>query len=85
MKSQARTIEPSEAAEAEWVETIKNLAVFRQKFLEECTPGYYNNEGKPNPLTIRNGAYGKGPVADADALRSWRDAGDLAGLEIKRA
>ena len=85
MKSQARTIEPSEAAEAEWVETIKNLAVFRQKFLEECTPGYYNNEGKPNPLTIRNGAYGKGPVAYADALRSWRDAGDLAGLEIKRA
>jgi cyclohexanone monooxygenase len=42
---QAKTIEPSAEAEAEWVNTIVSLAVLRQKFFEECTPGYYNNEG----------------------------------------
>ena len=35
----------------------------RQKFLEECTPGYYNNEGKPSALAARNGFYGGGSVA----------------------
>ena len=39
------------------------VALFRQKFLEECTPGYYNNEGKPSALAARNGPYGAGPIA----------------------
>jgi cyclohexanone monooxygenase len=80
---QARTIEPSAEAEADWVKTIMDVAIFRQKFQEECTPGYYNNEGKPNPLTIRNGAYGKGPIAYAKVLEDWRADGHMAGLEVK--
>ena len=34
-------------AEAEWVATIKEKALNNQGLPEECTPGYYNNEGKP--------------------------------------
>src|SRR5258707_7974284 len=43
---QARVVEASDEAEAKWVQTIIDLSIMRQKFLEECTPGYYNNEGK---------------------------------------
>jgi hypothetical protein len=28
------------------------------KFLESCTPGYYNNEGRPAERSVRNGSYG---------------------------
>ena len=79
---QARSVEPSADAEDAWVKAIMDVAIFRQKFQEECTPGYYNNEGKPNPLAIRNGPYGKGPIAYVKVLEAWRDAGDLAGLEL---
>ena len=79
---QARTVEPSAEAEAAWVQTIMDVAVFRQKFQEECTPGYYNNEGKPNPTAIRNAPYGKGPIAYVKVLEDWRAAGALEGLEL---
>jgi cyclohexanone monooxygenase len=85
LDSQARTVEVSEAAEDAWVDTIKSLAVQREKFAAECTPGYYNNEGQPNPIAVQNGAYGAGPIAFVKALEDWRAAGDLAGLEIARA
>ncbi|HEY2069449.1 MAG TPA: NAD(P)/FAD-dependent oxidoreductase, partial [Rhizomicrobium sp.] len=54
---QARVVETTQAAQDAWVETIINSALQRQRFLEECTPGYYNNEGKPSPLAARNGSY----------------------------
>jgi cyclohexanone monooxygenase len=79
---QARSVEPSAEAEADWVKTIIDVAIFRQKFQEECTPGYYNNEGKPNPLAVRNGPYGKGPIAYVKVLEAWRAQGDLPGLEL---
>ena len=44
---EARCIEPTAEAEAEWVATIKQKAVHNRRFLRECTPGYYNNEGQP--------------------------------------
>src|SRR5205085_3030432 len=43
---QARIVETTPEAEAAWVEEIMNAAVSRAKFAEECTPGYYNNEGQ---------------------------------------
>ena len=79
-----RAIEPSEAAEAAWVETILGLAQNNQKFLEACTPGYYNNEGRPGERSQRNGFYGAGPIAFANLLEAWRAAGDLGGMEITR-
>jgi cyclohexanone monooxygenase len=78
----ARTVEVSEAAETEWVETIIRLAVFAQKFLEDCTPGYYNNEGKPGERSGQNGFYGGGSVEFFRILNEWRASGDLQGLEI---
>ncbi|MDB5429554.1 MAG: monooxygenase [Caulobacter sp.] len=79
---QARTIEASPDAEAAWVQTIIDSALMRQKFQEECTPGYYNNEGKPSALAARNGPYGKGSIAFVAMMEEWRARGELEGLEL---
>jgi len=80
---QAKTIEPTAEAEAAWVQTIIDSAIMRQKFQEECTPGYYNNEGQPSALAARNGFYGKGSIAFVQLIEAWRTAGTLEGLELR--
>ena len=78
-------VEASQEAEDAWVETIVKLAIMRQAFLEECTPGYYNNEGNVRAISSRNGSYGAGPVAFVKVLEDWRAEGSMPGLEITRA
>ncbi|MGA9796594.1 MAG: NAD(P)/FAD-dependent oxidoreductase [Rhizomicrobium sp.] len=82
---QVRTIEANEDAEKDWIETIIKVAMMRQQFLEECTPGYYNNEGKPSVAAVRNGPYGAGSIAFIKLLEDWRAEGSLKGLELSRA
>jgi cyclohexanone monooxygenase len=77
-----RRIEVSEAAEAEWVDTIIRLATLARQFLEDCTPGYYNNEGKPGERSEQNGFYGGGSVQFFQILRDWRAEGGMRGLEL---
>ncbi len=77
-------IEPSEAAEAAWVEEIVSLSRFNEEFQASCTPGYYNNEGKPNPRSIQNGSYGRGPNPYFRKMAAWREEGSMAGLEQTR-
>ena len=81
---QATLVEAQPEAEAEWVQAILNTAILRQKFFEECTPGYYNNEGQPSPAAVRNGSYGGGPIAFVKILEAWREEGGLKGLELAR-
>ncbi len=75
-------IEAQEQAENDWVDTIVNLAQMNQSFLESCTPGYYNNEGKPSERGVRNGSYGAGSIAFVKVLEDWRAEGSLAGLDL---
>ena len=77
-------METSEQAERDWVEEIKSNSTMNLKFLEACTPGYYNNEGKPAERAAQNGSYGRGPNAFAKLLEQWRESGDLAGLELQQ-
>lgn len=79
---QAGTFEASPEGEAAWVQQIIDKAVMRQQFLEECTPGYYNNEGKPSDRAAQNNSYGEGPNAYFRILKAWRDSGELEGLEL---
>ena len=79
---QARTVEPTAEAEAAWVQTIIDLSIMREAFLKECTPGYYNNEGRPEVIAKQNGSYGAGPVAFVKVLEAWRAEGSLKGLEL---
>ncbi|MDO9472078.1 MAG: NAD(P)/FAD-dependent oxidoreductase [Caulobacter sp.] len=81
----AVAVEPTEAAEAAWVQEVMDSAIQRQKFAEECTPGYYNNEGKPSPLAARNGPYGKGSIVFIQMITDWRNEGSMQGLELTKA
>ncbi|HYM16630.1 MAG TPA: NAD(P)/FAD-dependent oxidoreductase [Dehalococcoidia bacterium] len=93
LSHEVRAIEPSAEAEEAWVQTIISLARTNQDYLESCTPGYYNNEGKPFEETgkggdtffgrVQNGPYGGGPVAFVKLLEDWRADGTLAGLETR--
>jgi cyclohexanone monooxygenase len=84
LKNDFRTLEPEAEAEASWVKGIVRMSEFRAPFLKECTPGYYNNEGKPNAVTARNGSYLKGPNAFVRLLEGWRAEGTMRGLDVTR-
>lgn len=79
---QAGVFEASAEGEAAWVQRIIEKAVMRQQFLEECTPGYYNNEGKPSDRAAQNNSYGEGPNAYFRILKRWREDGAMEGLEL---
>ncbi len=79
---QANVFEASAEAEQQWVDAIIEKAVLRQQFLEECTPGYYNNEGKPSDRATQNNSYGEGPNAYFRILKKWREDGGLEGLSL---
>ena len=75
-----RTIEVTKEAEDRWVEEIIGVSRFNEDFQVECTPGYYNNEGKPNPKSVQNGPYGKGSRPYFRITAAWRDEGSMEGL-----
>src|SRR6185312_6864797 len=79
---QVRLIETTKEAEDAWVQTIVDTALNRAKFAEECTPGYYNNEGQPSALAARNGSYGLGSIAFIKLQEDWRAEGSMKGLEL---
>jgi cyclohexanone monooxygenase len=74
-------VEATAEAEAEWLTTLSDSARDIRAFQEQCTPGYYNNEGQPSGGGFLVGSYGYGPMAFFRLLADWRAAGDFAGLE----
>ena len=81
----ATTVEPTQEAQDEWVDTINGFHVGGLSFLETCTPGYYNNEGAPRGGSAFFGAYTPGVNAFNRLLEEWREDGEMAGLEFDRA
>ena len=79
-----RTIEPTEEGEQAWVETILSGGGFAPGSIggPNCTPGYYNNEGQPNPSAAKSAAYGGGSIKFFALLEKWRAAGDFEGIEF---
>ncbi|MCZ6658765.1 MAG: NAD(P)/FAD-dependent oxidoreductase [Gammaproteobacteria bacterium] len=83
MNNNYHSLEASQEAEDAWVDTIKSMGIFSQKFLQECTPGYYNNEGQPGQGNSLIGSqYGGGSEAFFKILRDWREEGCLEGLNF---
>lgn len=78
----AGRLEASEEAERQWVDTVVQKARLGEKFFEECTPGYYNNEGNVRSRSAQNGFYGGGSPEFFRILEAWRAEGRLAGLEV---
>jgi len=79
----ARTIEVTPEAEQAWIEQC--IAKARQvgDFFENCTPGYYNNEGQVGGLSAQNGFYGGGSVEFFRLLEEWRKDGALPGMDVR--
>lgn len=73
-------IEPSLEAERGWVEEIIRVGKGRQKFLEACTPGYYNDEGRVSDKVTRENAYGGSGAKYHSILTEWRVADNLDGI-----
>jgi hypothetical protein len=48
----------------------------------QCTPGYYNNEGKGWGNEVTAGGYPAGPLAFFHYLEKWRSEG-FEGLEFR--
>ena len=77
-------VEVTPEAEQEWVDKIVQLAGSgAAAFLEECTPGYYNREGKSSEANMQNSPFAPGINAFNELLEKWRDAGTLEGMELR--
>ncbi|KAJ7851604.1 flavin-binding monooxygenase-like family protein [Mycena olivaceomarginata] len=81
------TVEPTKAAEDEWVgEIVKRASWFAA--MPGCTPGWINNEGatpadaEEKTKATRNAVWGEGIVSFTEVLRAWQDEGELRGLQI---
>jgi len=80
------SVEASKEAQDEWCRTIRENTFIDPQYAEECTPGYYNNEGGGGGEGIRSNLgepYGPGFYAFDELLREWREKGDLAGLVLE--
>jgi cyclohexanone monooxygenase len=81
-------VETSKEAQDDYVKHIRETAIDRTQWISECTPSYFNNEGKPD--IDENGnekfrfylgeVYGPGWDAFVRLLEGWREQDDLAGL-----
>ena len=83
----ATTVEPSQAGQDNWVNTIRELSIDNSAFELSCTPGYYNNEGRGGGEgngSFLGDFYSPGFYEFDDLLAAWRDNGDLDGLELSK-
>ncbi|MCU1476896.1 MAG: monooxygenase, partial [Subtercola sp.] len=83
--SGADTIEATKEAVDAWVEEIRSSPANKTsfQFYLDCTPGYYNSEGKAKSMDdlFTGGRYGGGALAYYKLLEDWSD-GRLEGFTI---
>ncbi len=65
-------IEVTDAAQESWLDTLRAKSSVDQDFLRDCTPGYYNNEGRNQDESIWVSSYGGGPFEYMELLDEWR-------------
>jgi len=81
---QAQVVELTAEAEAGWIQTIHDNARVDLRFREECTPGYFNGEGRADVGGgLLDNLYGPGSDPFFALLRAWREEGLMTGLELR--
>jgi len=85
VKARGATItEATAEGEAAWLAEMDSKAKMGEQFRSECTPGYYNNEGKTgNRHSFFEYSYGAGPLRFFEILKDWRASGTLEGSVIR--
>jgi cation diffusion facilitator CzcD-associated flavoprotein CzcO len=79
---EGRSVEPTPEAEAEWVKIVHSPS-FMTDYLNTCTPGYYNGEGKNPQQGFLDSQYPEGAVRFYEMLANWREKGEFEGLIVK--
>jgi len=78
----AGLVEVSKQAEDEWVDLLLS-GMGLMIGSPDCTPGYYNNEGRdPGPQARYFVGYPAGAVAYFNYIEGWRTSGKFEGLEF---
>ena len=76
-------VEATSEAEEAWMAELAPNPVMTS-FLAQCTPGYYNNEGRePGPHSLFGG-YSRGAAAYFRYIEQWRESGAFEGLRFSR-
>ena len=81
----ASQVEVTQQAEDDWIALLQTGGGLGFLGNPDCTPGYYNNEGKPAEAGDRLNmcGYPQGPMAYFDFIDAWRRSGDFEGLELR--
>ncbi|MGY3361863.1 hypothetical protein ACVWZK_008526 [Bradyrhizobium sp. GM0.4] len=85
------SIHPTIRAEDDWIRQqieagAQNFALPLGSKGDECTPGYYNHEGRSHDKRrdYRREGYGKGSIAYLSLLTDWAKASEVSGVEVLR-
>jgi len=80
----AKEVEVSKQAEDEWVDLLLS-GMGLMIGSPDCTPGYYNNEGRdPGPQARYFVGYPAGAVAFFNYIEGWRTSGKFEGVEFRK-
>jgi cation diffusion facilitator CzcD-associated flavoprotein CzcO len=80
----ATEVEVTAEAEQAWLDLLSRNAGGGMIGSPDCTPGYYNNEGRPPaPHQRLNVGYPYGAMAFFRYLDEWRSSGRFEGLELR--
>ena len=82
--SGASEVEVTKEAEDSWIELITSTTRGLRGG-DECTPGYYNNEGggQGRRELLNGSGHPAGAVAYFEYIEQWRDSGRFEGLEFR--
>ncbi len=79
----ATTIEATQEAEEEWLQTMNESSVNAKAFYADCTPSYLSSEGdRDNPHGMLSTNFGGKPVEFFDMLSKWRADDQLDGVVL---
>jgi len=86
------SIHPTIEGEDDWIRQqieagAQDFALALGSKGDECTPGYYNHEGKSldQRRDYRREGFGKGSIAYLSLLTDWAKASELKGVEVLRS
>jgi cyclohexanone monooxygenase len=76
-------VEVTKEAEDAWLDLLLS-GEGRMLGAQDCTPGYYNNEGQdPGPSAFLSVGYPQGAMAYFSYLEGWRSSGEFEGLSFR--
>jgi len=82
VKGNIATIEPENAAQDNWFETLFAQLWGIARYNATCTPGYLNSEGGGDMRSARAIAWMTSVLGFAEYVEKWRQQGDLPGLVL---